>query len=434
MENDDRRMTKKTKLCAAIATAALALEGWALLVVSVSPARWRPTMIARDEPAARAIYETMIEKLQKAERLSYMSSCSGPDARASFHNVRLEKPDRLYLDAVNGMSSKTTTAIGDGNNIWIYFSGDRPFVRTIDDDESHERTISEVYVRQATTGERNSAAADMDLLGRAWYGLILDPEIFHGRTDPLEPYIDGIRYRGRNKVGSEMCDVIEITYMNAHRARHFWISTQDHLPRRIKEIIRLAENHVTVEEWMKPDTDPEIPPRTFTWSPPEGWRQWTPPSPERFLLPAGSQAPDFELRSAGSGTISLSAYRGKVVWLHVWQAGSLHGREQMRHLQSLHDKHRDKGLAILGFNCVDDRRIAQTFLRDNAVTFPTVLDATEAAQRVVSVGLASRTLSEPLTCIINRDGKVVDAWYGSEKSKRRGAAAFKDAGLQVETE
>jgi peroxiredoxin len=185
---------------------------------------------------------------------------------------------------------------------------------------------------------------------------------------------------------------------------------------------------------MKPDTDPQIPPRTFTWSPPEGWRQWTPPSPERFLLPAGSEAPDFELRSAGRGTVSLSDCRGQVVWLYVWQVGSLDGREQMRYLQSLHDKYGDKGLAIVGFNCVDDRRIAQTFLRDSSVTFPTVLDSAETARRVVSVGLESRALDRPLSCIIDREGKIVDAWYGSEKSKRRGAAAFKDVGLEVEME
>jgi len=434
MGNDDKRMTSKTKTCVAIAAVALVLEGWALLVVSASPARWRPALIARDDPAARAIYEAMIEKLRNAQRLSYMSLCSGPDGRVSFHNVQLEKPDRFHFDVANGPSSNSTTAVSDGNNVWIYWSGDRPYIRTIDDDESHEQTISEVYVQQAATAERDSAASDVALLGRAWYGLILDPEIFHGRADPLEPFIDGIAYRGRNRVGDEMCDVIEITYLHAQRARHFWISTQDHLPRRIKEIFRLAENHVTVEEWMKPDTEPEIPPQTFAWSPPEGWRRWTPPSPERFLLPAGSEVPDFELRSAGRGAINLSAYRGQVVWLHVWQVGSLHGREQMRYLQSLHDKYRDKGLAILGFNCVDDRRIAQTFLRDSSVTFPTVLDSTETAQRVISVGLESRSLDKPLTYVIDRERKLVDAWYGYEKSKRRGAAAFKDAGLEVELE
>ena len=158
----------------------------------------------------------------------------------------------------------------------------------------------------------------------------------------------------------------------------------------------------------------------------------------KYLKPeavaVGQPAPEFTLAGLDGRMVSLSDYRGKVVWLHVWQVGSLHGREQMRYLQSLHDKYGDKGLAVLGFNCVDDRRIAQTFLRDSSVTFPTVLDSTETARRVVSVGLESRMLDRPLSCIIDREGKLVDAWYDSEKSKRRGAAAFKDVGLEVEME
>ncbi len=35
----------------------------------------------------------------------------------------------------------------------------------------------------------------------------------------------------------------------------------------------------------------------------------------------------------------------------------------MVHLQKLHEKYRDRELAILGFNCSDDKHIAMDFLR-----------------------------------------------------------------------
>ena len=42
------------------------------------------------------------------------------------------------------------------------------------------------------------SASEAAMLGTALVGLIFDPSIFHGYSDPLEPYIDGIRSRGTN--------------------------------------------------------------------------------------------------------------------------------------------------------------------------------------------------------------------------------------------
>ena len=54
----------------------------------------------------------------------------------------------------------------------------------------------------------------------------------------------------------------------------------------------------------------------------------------------------------------------------------------MRHLQTLFEKYKDKGLVILGFNCSDDRQIALDFMRENSATFPTILDSSDAAVQV----------------------------------------------------
>ena len=42
----------------------------------------------------------------------------------------------------------------------------------------------------------------------------------------------------------------------------------------------------------------------------------------------------------------------------------------MCHLQILHEKYKDKGLVILGFDFSDDKQIALDFLRENSATFP----------------------------------------------------------------
>lgn len=104
----------------------------------------------------------------------------------------------------------------------------------------------------------------------------------------------------------------------------------------------------------------------------------------------------------------------------------------MRHLQKLHEKYCDRGLVILGLNGSDDKRIAMEFLRENAATFPTILDSSDAATKV-SFGDYKCT-GVPLNYIIDPQGRVVDAWYGYEEGHKRALAALKKAGLDVENQ
>ena len=102
----------------------------------------------------------------------------------------------------------------------------------------------------------------------------------------------------------------------------------------------------------------------------------------------------------------------------------------MCHLQELHEKYRDKGLVILGFNCKDDKQIALEFLRENSATFPNILDSSDAAKRVASDGYKGSGV--PLNYILDREGKVVDAWLGYEKGHKRTKAALEKLGLKLE--
>ena len=100
----------------------------------------------------------------------------------------------------------------------------------------------------------------------------------------------------------------------------------------------------------------------------------------------------------------------------------------MRHLQRLHEKYRDEGLVILGFNCADDKQIAMDFMRENSATFPNVLDSSDAAVKVGFEGY--RMSGVPLNYVIDREGKVVDAWYGYERGHKRAIAALEKSGVK----
>lgn len=410
--------------------AGLLLEGWALYVVGASAQRWHPSMVVEDETAAHILYDAMMRAMRDARSLSYTSVCSAPDDRVSTYRIRLKKPRFFRVEQTNGPSTKSTTLLDDGRFQWIHWVGDRPGL-LLDTEESREEERSNVYVKEVSLAGKDSIADKMVLFGTAWLRLILDPSTFYEYPDPLEPYIDGIRGRGTNRVRGEVCDVIEVSYLRAQRTRYIWLSRQDYLPRELKEVVRGAENHVTVEEWSNVTVNGEIPPKTLAWSPPEGWRQWDLPKPADSLLQRGQEAPDFELCSARRGRIRLSDYRGKVVWLYVWDSGSPQCREEIPGLQQLHQGYSDKGLVILGFNCTDNRRVARAFLRENSATFPSILDPSEAATRLMRVGYGNRTKTVPLNYIIDPQGRVVDAWFGQEQDPERILAALAKAGLEV---
>jgi peroxiredoxin len=102
----------------------------------------------------------------------------------------------------------------------------------------------------------------------------------------------------------------------------------------------------------------------------------------------------------------------------------------MRHLQTLSEKYKDKGLVILGFNCSDEKQIALDFMRENSATFPTILDSSDIA---IKIGFDGYKMSGvPLNYIIDQDGKIVDAWYGYEQGHKRALTVLEKSGLKLE--
>jgi hypothetical protein len=101
----------------------------------------------------------------------------------------------------------------------------------------------------------------------------------------------------------------------------------------------------------------------------------------------------------------------------------------MRHLQELYLQYKDHGLVILGCNASDDKQIALEFMRENGAEFPTILDSSDAATKVSFQDY--RGSGVPLNYIIDREGKIVDAWYGYEEGHPRAMAALQKTGGEL---
>jgi outer membrane lipoprotein-sorting protein len=278
----------------------------------------------KDEPAARALYEKMIETMKSAESLSYTSAfrweAKGEELSRCTYTIWMKKPNYFRVETVGSDGQSGGTLVGDGNNLWIFWPGDRPFFSS-EDRESYEKTRSNVYMTEVTPIGRHSIGHKTDLLGAGMSMPVLDPSTFHGYTDSLQPYIDGVTSLGTEKIEDQDCDVIEVSIMKGQRIWQLWLSKQDHLPRKLKQIVHISYDIIMHEQWSKVTINAEIPAEKFVWQPPEGWRQWRLPSIEERLLKPGQEAPDFELLAADGSGIKLSDYRGKTVWFYIWRAG-----------------------------------------------------------------------------------------------------------------
>jgi outer membrane lipoprotein-sorting protein len=268
----------------------------------------------KDEPEAHALFEKMIETMRKADSLSYKGDCGN-----CTYMIWMKKPNYFRVETVNSKGAECGTLVGDGDHLWMYWPWDNSPVSNEADGLNYNG--AEIYMKRATPLGRHSIGHEVGWL-RAGMGMtVIDPSTFHGYTDSLQPYLDGVRSWYTEAVEGHECDVIEVSFMKRQRIWYLWLSRQDHLPRKLKEVVRVARPLVMYEYWSDVQINAEIPNEKFVWAPPAGWQQWTPPDPEEKLLKPGTEAPDFELLLADDTKVKLSDYRGKIVWFYMWRVG-----------------------------------------------------------------------------------------------------------------
>ncbi|OHB63358.1 MAG: hypothetical protein A2Y77_06955 [Planctomycetes bacterium RBG_13_62_9] len=289
------------------------------------PEKGADSAVFKDEPEARALYKKMIEAIRKPQTLSYKSEyrweARGQEIGRCSYTVWLKKPNHFRVEANRRDGSLAGTIVGDGDNLWLFWAGDRPHFDSREDRESYDKTRSNSYMKKATPLARHSIGHEVGLLGSGMSMPIIDPSTFHGYTDSLQPYLDGVMGMGVEKVGDEECDVIEASIMKHQRSSYLWLSKKDHLPRKLKQVVRVSYDIIMHETWSDIVIDGEMPAEKFIWTPPDGWQQWEMPSAESVLLKPGTPAPDFELLAVDGSKIKLSDYRDKIVWFYIWRAG-----------------------------------------------------------------------------------------------------------------
>jgi len=132
-------------------------------------------------------------------------------------------------------------------------------------------------------------------------------------------------------------------------------------------------------------------------------------------VPSGSSstAEDFTLPDIDGGKISLSDYRGKVVFLNFFATWCPPCMEEMPSMQTLHDEMRFDNFVMLAV-CLDKTGISavKDFAWDKGYTFKVLHDPDGA------VAYRYGVRSIPATFIIGKEGKIESSILGSRDWSR----------------
>jgi len=122
-------------------------------------------------------------------------------------------------------------------------------------------------------------------------------------------------------------------------------------------------------------------------------------------------APDFTLpRLDEEGNLTLSSLRGRAVVLNFWASWCIPCKEEAPFLDQVWRGHRDRGLVVVGVDANDFRSDARSFMRTYGLTFPVVYDG--PGKTLGRYGVTGF----PETFVLDREGRVVDAFIGAVNS------------------
>jgi len=125
------------------------------------------------------------------------------------------------------------------------------------------------------------------------------------------------------------------------------------------------------------------------------------------LLSQTVSSRDFSLPLVSGEPQSLSALKGKVVFLNFWATWCGPCRDEMPSMEVLYKRFKDKGLEILAVNCQENQENVIAFMANNGLTFPALLD--EDGRISGAYGIQAI----PTSFLINRDGRIILRLVGS---------------------
>lgn len=250
-------------------------------------------------------------------------------------------------------------------------------------------------------------AADAMVGGRPGWLMI---EFIHPTPFTDELNADKAVYEGKKTIGGTECHVIMVTYAGGQGESRWYFGVKDNLPHRVDRI-----QQGTVLELSDVDPSPKFDAATFAAKAPEGYTEDKPKAaaaPAReTLLPKGSAAPAWTLKTPDDKAVSLSDLKGKVVVMDFWAVWCPPCKKAMPGVQKLSEKYKDKPVLFFGVNTWETKdNDPVKFMKDNGYTYGLLLAGDDVAKTYKVNGI-------PTFYVIAGDGTIVYTGSGFDEAK-----------------
>lgn len=124
------------------------------------------------------------------------------------------------------------------------------------------------------------------------------------------------------------------------------------------------------------------------------------------LVAQTEPAPEFNVASADGKRLSLSQFRGRVVYVDFWASWCGPCRKSFPWLNQMHDRYGKAGLQIIAINLDEDSQLAHAFLKQYPAGFTIGFDPT--GDSAEAYGLRGM----PSSYLIDRNGKLIFSHIG----------------------
>ena len=129
---------------------------------------------------------------------------------------------------------------------------------------------------------------------------------------------------------------------------------------------------------------------------------------------------EFRLNDLNGQPVSLSDFRGKIVFLNFWTTWCYACRIEMPAMEKLHQKFKNKDFAMVTINLQESASQAKQFFKDFELTFTALLDSDG------EVGAYFMITAIPTTFILDKEGIIIGKVMGPrEWDGKKAFALFK---------
>jgi peroxiredoxin len=137
-------------------------------------------------------------------------------------------------------------------------------------------------------------------------------------------------------------------------------------------------------------------------------------------VPHISQPVEILLKDVFGNTVSLSDFRGKVVFLNFWATWCPPCVIEMPSMQKLHRRFKDKNFVMVAINSQETDAQVKSFLDKSKLSFTALLDSSG------EVGTGFDVYALPTTFVLDKEGRIIGRALGPRDWDSQASVALFD--------